>query len=188
MVAMPRAPLGLALQNAVMPTPQSPPVSRLAQTGQPEKPGFFNEGGMGRIIAGLIGDALLQQGGMRPVFSPMMQQRQQDVAAEAQWTRRREVERQQNREDRQWEWNNKPKDDALAPVLRDAMAWQGMTDAQREAYRQYQAARPQFIPDGLGGGQWASPTGMPAQQPAIGAVIPDPRKAGGPAPQAPGSF
>lgn len=47
------------------------------------KPGFFGEGGLGRSIAGSIGDFLLQNSGMRPVFAPAMQerrQRQQQVA------------------------------------------------------------------------------------------------------------
>lgn len=73
--------------------------------GQPApKGGFFKEGGMGRTIAGLIGDALLQQADMAPVYAPAMRQRQAMAAEEAQWSRRREADRA----DKQWEWANKP--------------------------------------------------------------------------------
>lgn len=42
----------------------------------PQKPGFFGEGGVGRAIAGIIGDTLLQQNHFAPVYAPAMQQRQ----------------------------------------------------------------------------------------------------------------
>ena len=40
------------------------------------KPAFFGEGGTGRNIAGLIGDALMQYGGLRPIYQPAQQMRQ----------------------------------------------------------------------------------------------------------------
>ncbi len=43
---------------------------------QARKPGFFAEGGIGRQIAGVLGDALLQQSGGQPIYLPnLMQQR-----------------------------------------------------------------------------------------------------------------
>ena len=78
-------------------------------TVMPEgKPSFFAQGGMGRTLAGLIGDTLLQQADMAPVYSPMMQQRRQAEQAEAQWSRRQDATRTANREDQQWEWQNRP--------------------------------------------------------------------------------
>lgn len=111
-----RAPLGLALQNSIMPQAQPPmgmaPAQQphnYAQTSQPEqKGGFFKEGGMGRTIAGLIGDALLQQGGMAPVYSPMMRQQQAMKAEEAQWSRRRQETNQDWMEREQWKLANTP--------------------------------------------------------------------------------
>lgn len=190
-----RPKLGMNLQNIVagdqlpLPGSQMPGEMGFPTPGQgmgaKPKGGFFREGGMGRTIAGLIGDALLQQADMAPVYAPAMRQQQNMKAEEAQWSRRRMADR----EDKQWEWANKPKDDAIPPVLRDAMAWQQMTPQLQEAYRSMQAAKPQFVPDGLGGGQWVTPS-MPQAQPqlpAVGSVIPDPRKAGGPV-ATPGNF
>lgn len=184
-----RAPLGLALQNSIMPgdQPDYTPVPGLGAQ-PPQKGGFFKEGGMGRTIAGLIGDALLQQGGMAPVFSPMQRQQQAMKAEDAQWSRRRQEANQDWMARQQWEIANKPRD--VSPIERDARAWAEMPPELREAYKQAQMVRPQFIPDGLGGGQWASPAGAPSPgtQPQIGAVIADPRKAGGPTQPASGGF
>lgn len=137
--------LGMVLQNSVMPGDQ--PTIDMGDLGQmppglgmsaPEKKvGFFKEGGMGRTLAGLIGDALLQNADMAPVYAPMQRQRQAIEAEEAQWTRRRAAER----EDKQWEWQNRPREDAIPPILRDAQAWQGMTPEQRAAYGEMQKAR-----------------------------------------------
>lgn len=57
---------------------------------QPAKPKFFGQGGTGRNIAGMIGDVLLQQSGMRPIFTPAMQQRQAMQFEEGQYQRRRQ--------------------------------------------------------------------------------------------------
>lgn len=113
----PRAPLGLALQNQIMPGDQpqygmgdfpAQPHS-YAQTSRPEqKGGFFKEGGMGRTIAGLIGDALLQQSGMAPVYSPMMRQQQALKAEEAQRSRRRQESNQDWMAREQWKLANTP--------------------------------------------------------------------------------
>lgn len=200
MVAM-RKPLGLALQSAIMPGDQpdygmgdfAKMPHALPQTGQPQKPGFFKEGGMGRVIAGLIGDALLQQSGAAPVYSPMMQQRRQDEAAEAQWARRREAER----EDKQWEWQNKPReDDAFSAMMRSA-GIDPASDAGKALYSQRlqrQVAEPDVITTLPNGQLYAGPrsglaqalTGgfAPIAKP-VGKLTPI---AGGPTPPASGTF
>lgn len=77
--------------------------------GQPpqvatRKPGFFGQGGAGRAIAGTIGDVLLQQSGMAPIYGPAQQQAQAMAAALRQqslerdqdwqdWVRKQEYER-----------------------------------------------------------------------------------------------
>lgn len=71
-----------------------------------KKPGFFGQGGAGRAIAGTIGDFLLQQSGMDPVYLPnVLQQRDAEERA-----RMAQQQRMQKREDMMWEWKNKPKD------------------------------------------------------------------------------
>ena len=43
-------------------------------TAQPSSPSFFGQGGVGRGIAGTIGDYLLQQAHMQPIYAPAMEQ------------------------------------------------------------------------------------------------------------------
>lgn len=44
------------------------------------RPGFFDQGGIGRPIAGYIGDALLNMSGGKPVYAPAMLEQQQQAA------------------------------------------------------------------------------------------------------------
>lgn len=164
MVAMQRAPLGMALQNAIMPGDQPEYMPHaLPQTGAPEKPGFFKEGGMGRVIAGLIGDALLQQGGMRPVYSPMMRERQQMAAAEAQWSRRREAER----EDKQWEWQNKPREEPRGTALQQNYDWLKVTNPTlADNYLKSQTTAPPMVINNPDGTKTIYPAGAIPQAPA----------------------
>ncbi len=87
-------------------SPQQAMPIGVQQMQQPAKPKFFGEGGVGRAIAGNIGDFLLQQSGMQPIYMPNMLQ-QRDMAERA---RMAEQKRMQDREDMQWEWQNKPKE------------------------------------------------------------------------------
>lgn len=163
--------------------------------GQPApKGGLFAPGSKAQIIAGIIGDALAGATGGAPVFGQMrMQERQrqqQQAAEEAQWSRRREADR----EDKQWEWANKPKDDAIPPILRDAMAWQNMSEDQRKAYTAMQEAQRgpiTMLPNGMAyvrDPALAAQIGMPAASaPAapVGKLTP---LDGGPTPPASGRF
>jgi len=93
--------------NQQMGQQQSQPMPiGIEQMQQPKKPGFFGQGGVGRAIAGTIGDFLLQQSGMQPIYGPtVLQQRDAEESA-----RMAQQQRMQRREDMQWEWQNKPKD------------------------------------------------------------------------------
>ncbi len=87
-------------------SPQQAMPIGVQQMQQPAKPKFFGEGGVGRAIAGNIGDFLLQQSGMDPIYMPNMLQ-QRDMAERA---RMADQKRMQDREDMQWEWQNKPRE------------------------------------------------------------------------------
>lgn len=102
-----RKPLGKALESAIMPgdQPEYMPAGLGMQSPQ-KKQGLFAPGSKGQMIAGIIGDTLASLSGGQPVFTQMLAQQRQQQAEEAQWTRRRMTER----EDKQWEWANKPKD------------------------------------------------------------------------------
>jgi len=95
MAAAFRPKLGMGLQQMVTPD-YAPPAAEDTFTPQKQQPqgGFFKEGGMGRTIAGLIGDTLLQQSGMSPVYAPMQRQKHQMQQEEAQWSRRRQSDMQ----------------------------------------------------------------------------------------------
>ncbi|MBK9005304.1 MAG: hypothetical protein IPM41_16075 [Sphingomonadales bacterium] len=73
-------------------TPNAMPIGVKEIT---KKPGFFGQGGAGRAIAGTIGDFLLQQSGMDPVYLPnILQQRDAEERA-----RMAQQQRMQGRED-----------------------------------------------------------------------------------------
>lgn len=110
--------LGVGLQNIVAgdeyPVPGAGPFGtqphNLPQSEQ-SKGGFFKDGGLGRLLAGAIGDALLQNAGMAPVYAPMQRQRQQMAAEEAIWSRRRQAENEDWRARQDYEAAHRPDDD-----------------------------------------------------------------------------
>ena len=75
-----------------------PEMTATQQPLAPAKPKFFGEGGVGRSIAGNIGDFLLQYSGMDPIYQPAMQQKQAMTYDQQQ----REAQRQQQLKD--WVW------------------------------------------------------------------------------------
>jgi len=90
--------LGMGLQSIVagdQPPLMKPPFAfdpSGTQMGQPKKPGFFGEGGMGRYLAGAIGDMLLQNAGYDQVFAPTMQAKREQEQAQANWGLKRQAE------------------------------------------------------------------------------------------------
>lgn len=172
-----------------------PPAAQETTSAAPAKgDGFFGENGLGRILAGAIGDGLLQRAGMKPIWAPAMQQRAQVAAEDAQWSRRHAQEVKDTQANAILTHQLKSLYPEPSPVTRDADAWLNLSPTQQDAYRAIQAAKPQFIPDGMGGGQWARPTAQPSGAPAgvtftplpnggptqpASAGFPDPRKAPG---------
>lgn len=76
----------------------------------PKKPSFFGQGGIGRGIAGTIGDVLLQRGGNAPIYAPAMQQQNRLM----QQQKMAEQQRMQEREDFMFEQNYK-RENPIAP-------------------------------------------------------------------------
>jgi hypothetical protein len=68
-----------------LPVPGMPQLPGIA----PQRPGMFGAGGVGRNIAGMIGDLLMARAGMQPMFAPMLMQRQKQALEEAQYQRQR---------------------------------------------------------------------------------------------------
>lgn len=97
-----------------------------------KKPGFFGQGGAGRAIAGTIGDFLLQQSGMDPVYLPnILQQRDAEERA-----RMAQQQRMQAREDKQWEWQNKPKEAPNNDTINDFNWYKSLPEEERKLYHQ----------------------------------------------------
>lgn len=111
----------------------------------PRKPGLFGQGGVGRSIAGNIGDVLLQYANMQPVYAPMVQAQQE----EARWGKRLEAQ------DKQWYDHQQYEAAHPKPVNNDTVAdYQFILQtAGEEAARQFlqnKANPPQYRqgPDG----------------------------------------
>lgn len=117
----------------VMPQPDAMPIGVKEIT---KKPGFFGQGGVGRAIAGTIGDFLLQQSGMDPIYMPNVLQ-QRDAEERARMARQQQM---QKREDMLWEWKNKPKDDSPKDQLTRYMIAAGIDPNSEEARGMYRAA------------------------------------------------
>lgn len=76
-----------------------------------KKPGFFAQGQPGRQIIGVIGDTLATLGGGQGVYMPaMLRMQEQDAEIRAR-LQEAIAKRQAEREEKQWEWQNKPQED-----------------------------------------------------------------------------
>lgn len=166
-----------------------------------KKPKFFGEGGSGRAIAGHIGDALLQMNGMRPIYAPAMEDQRafsmRQRLAETEGAQPREVGGnlvRLNPQSGQYEvvYKGQPKsgsphywetnDGSLGRVNPDT--------GQPEILYKDPQPRMNFIPDGLGGGQWvavpsAAPNNLQVPTKPVGKLTPI---QGGPTPSASGGF
>lgn len=99
-----------------------------------KKPGFFGQGGVGRAIAGTIGDFLLQQSGMDPIYLPnVLQQRDAEERA-----RMAQQQRMQEREDYAWKAqydraNPKPVNN---DTVNDLNWYKSLSEEDRRLYHQ----------------------------------------------------
>ena len=138
-----------------------------------KKPGFFAPGQAGRHIVGFIGDALQRFGGGEGTYIPhMMQMQQQDAEIRAR-LQEAIAKRQADREDKQWEWQNKPQEDKdqLTRYMR-AAGIDPMSDQGKQMYSAaaMNAANPvQGVPytdeQGNTGLQFIRPNAMTPQAP-----------------------
>lgn len=156
------------------------PQMAQTQSEQPLAPKqkFFGEGGVGRAIAGNIGDFLLQYSGMQPIYAPIMQQRQAAQQAE--------MQRQQGLAD----WVAKQEYEAAHPkpvnndTINDFNWYKSLSEEDKAIYRQM---KPEYR-QGPDGRFYRIDIAPDAGRPAIGAVVPDPRKQGGPSATPTGTF
>lgn len=83
-------PINMGMQ---MPAPQPAPPARQGMS-------------KGQMIMGIIADALAGAAGQQGGFAQHLARQKQQEQEEVNWGRRR----QEGREDKQWEWDNKPRD------------------------------------------------------------------------------
>jgi hypothetical protein len=125
------------------PTWGGPPQETMGGVGAMEpntqamtkKPNFFQKNG--NTIIGVIGDTLATLGGGQGVYAPaMIAQKQQDAEIRARLQAALE-QRKAAREDKQWEWENKPQEDKdqLTRYMR-AAGIDPMSDQGRKMYAQ----------------------------------------------------
>lgn len=147
---------------------------------------------------GIIADALAGAMGREGPYAAMMQRERAAEQEEAQWTRRQQSELGQYEQKKQIDQRYGQAD--VAPMLRDAQAWQQMTPEQRAAYGEMQKSR-QGDPDvtvTLPNGQFYAGPRSGLAQALMGGGAPPPAPTapvgklrplnGGPTPPASGTF
>lgn len=144
------------------------------------KPGLFGRGGVGRAIAGTIGDTLLQHNGMAPVYAPTMQAQQEAAARQ----REASMKREQGRED--WLFEQQWKRDNPTPTNNDTINdfnWYKNLSPEDQAV--YHRMKPQYRV-GADGLMYPVQVSQPVAAPA--GVTFTPIVDGGPTQPASGSF
>ena len=170
------------------PMPGAPLAPKAKQGG-----GFFGEGGTGRAIAGSLGDALMQMGGMRPIYGPTMQQRRQQAYEQQQ----REAQRAQEWDDftRQYDYKRANPTAAAPDVFTRTLMAAGIdpaSDQGRALYKQRattMASPPMMIgPDGLPYAKAPVSSVPEGYDPEEWEPVDGPSQQGGPTPPASGGF
>lgn len=95
-----------AIQFPQIEPTQLPQVPGGLFAAAPRKPSFFGEGGVGRGIAGTVGDFLLASSGMRPIYAPAMQAQRDRQQQSQDFNRRQQAEMQQWIAQEQWKRAN----------------------------------------------------------------------------------
>ena len=135
--------------------PQLGPMGTTPFAQQPQAPApapsFFGQGGVGRGIAGAIGDYLLQSQHMQPIYAPAMQQRQHY----AQQNRMAQQNRQDDNADwlakQQWELAH-PKPQGPTSLQKDAEYYKsiGRNDLAESLLVNHATAPPLVVDNGNG--------------------------------------
>lgn len=96
--------------------------------------GFFGQGGVGRAIAGYLGDALLRQADMDPIYAPsmMMQQRAKAEAMQAEAMRRAKFQDWRQ----QYEYERANPKATNNDTINDFNWFKGLNEADRKLYQE----------------------------------------------------
>ncbi len=149
-----------------------------------KKPGMFGQGGLGRNILGNIGDVLLQQARMQPVFAPAQQMQQRQAMEQQQSERQRKSQMETWIAQQQWKLANpEPINNDTA---NDYAFWQQKLSPEEFAtWKRNKVDPPQYRqgPDGqfyrVSPGVGAAPTAPVGKLTPIGPGGPTPSASGG---------
>lgn len=155
-----------------LPMPQIEPTEINIPQPKP-RAGMFGAGGVGRAIAGSIGDFLLQRAGAGPVYAPVMQQRQQAALEGEQYERRRNDQWDSWVQQQEWKRANP---DAPQPTEFERLAssvYQPGTPEYTQLLTQYVTSRanpPYFFTDPTTGQVMSLPRNGGGVQPGAAAA------------------
>lgn len=113
--------------NQRMDMPGSEMPIGVQQINQPPKRGIFGRGGKAWDVLGAFGDAFSEN---EPVYA-MSKQAEQNRLFEAQ---KAQAQRMQAREDKMWEWQNKPKDAPNNDTINDFNWYKNLPEEDRKLY------------------------------------------------------
>lgn len=152
----------------------------------PQKPSFFGQGGTGRAIAGNIGDFLLQQAGASPIYAPAMQAQHQAALQQAQAEQQRQAGLIDWMAKEKWKRENpEPANNDTANDYQLYAAKFGPEAADKWLRDNMSKPKPVQITDPVTGEvklfmyDPSQMGGAPVDRPAVGTIVPDPRKRGG---------
>lgn len=115
------------------------------ETPAPRRGGLFGQGGVGRNIAGAIGDFLVQRAGGSPIYGPAAEQQRQMQLNEQVYQRRRQDALEDWTTQKQWERDN-PKPENKTALQQNYEYLKGMNPRLAETYLQNQSNPVQAIP------------------------------------------
>ncbi len=187
----------LAFENAapIAPMGAMPDLTAGVAPVQQKKPGFFGQGGFGRYLAGAFGDSLAHNAGMGTPFMDAMQQRAKQDYEDDLYKRRGADDWSKFVRQHDYEAAH-PKPAAPTEFERILESGNYTPEERQQLLRQYaqqRAAGDPIVQTNADGTKTLYPRAMlyggqpNGALPAIGSVVPDPRK-GGAGPQTPRNF
>jgi len=134
MQGMPLEPIQQAMTRPVAPE-QADQMQAMMGASMDKKPGFFAEGGIGRMIAGGLGDVLLQRTGGQPIYQQHMMQQQALKQRQQMMQQQREADWQDFQ--RQFDYTQAHQKPVNNDTVNDFNWYKGLSAEDRALYDQF---------------------------------------------------